>query len=138
MGVNGTGWHSYNPHTVDSDMALVLLHPSQPSLRVPHLQVIIRELHYVTVGVTLSVCALCCRYVNLPAGSMGIYDPTEIRNRGLLSRFQKEAFVKIAYHLITFFIALYGLVLTCSCVCAKFTAVFSCTVLLWLYSSDRQ
>ena len=50
----------------------------------------------------------CCRYVKLPPGSMGVYDPTEIRNRGLLARFQKEAFVKIAFHLITFFVALYG------------------------------
>ena len=48
------------------------------------------------------------RYVTLPAGSMGVYDPTEIRNRGRLAYFQKESFIKIAYHLVTFFISLYG------------------------------
>ena len=48
------------------------------------------------------------RYVTLSAGSIGIYDPTEIRNRGALSRFQKETFIKIGVHLVTFFISLYG------------------------------
>lgn len=38
---------------------------------------------------------------------MGIYDPTEIRNRGTLSKFQKEAFIKFGYHLVIFFITLY-------------------------------
>jgi len=46
--------------------------------------------------------------VTLRAGSMGVFDPTEIRNRGLLTYFQKEAFVKIGYHLVVFFISLYG------------------------------
>ena len=48
------------------------------------------------------------RYVTLPAGSIGVYDPTEIRNRGALGRFQKETFVKIGVHLVVFFISLYG------------------------------
>lgn len=48
------------------------------------------------------------RYVTLPAGSIGVYDPTEIRNRGALGRFQKEAFIKIGVHLVGFFISLYG------------------------------
>lgn len=50
------------------------------------------------------------RYVTLPVGSMGVYDPTEIRNRGMLTKFQKESFIKIAYHLVTFFISLYGFI----------------------------
>ena len=50
----------------------------------------------------------CFRYITLPPGSLGIYDPTEIRNRGMLARFQKEALVKIGYHVIVFFISLYG------------------------------
>lgn len=49
-----------------------------------------------------------CRFVTLPSGSMGVYDPTEIRNRGLLLCFQKEAFIKTGYHLVTFFVSLYG------------------------------
>ena len=60
------------------------------------------------------VCVLCvCRYVTIPPGSMGLYDPTEIRNRGMLLRFQKEAFVKVGYHLLIFFILLYWSVKLC-------------------------
>ncbi|XP_064403486.1 protein cornichon homolog 4-like [Halichondria panicea] len=51
---------------------------------------------------------LAHRYVTLRPGSMGVYDPTEIRNRGMLARFQKEALFKIGYHVVVFVISLYG------------------------------
>jgi hypothetical protein len=51
------------------------------------------------------------RYMTLPAWSMGVYHPTEIRNRGTLLRFQKGAFVKVGYHLVEFFILLYCFVM---------------------------
>ena len=38
---------------------------------------------------------------------IGIYDPAIIRNGNQLVDFQKEAFIKIGYHLIIFFICLY-------------------------------
>ena len=47
------------------------------------------------------------RYVMLTPGSLGVYDPTEIRNRGMLTNFTREAFIKIGYHLVMFFISLY-------------------------------
>ena len=58
----------------------------------------------------LHVCVsenIVSRYMTLPPGSMGMYDPTEIRNRGMLLRFQKEAFIKVGYHLVVFFVLLY-------------------------------
>jgi len=50
---------------------------------------------------------LFCRYVGLPAGSIGVYDPTEIHNRGLLKSHMKEAMAKLAYHILFFFVYLY-------------------------------
>lgn len=47
------------------------------------------------------------RYVLLAPGSLGVYDATEIRNRGMLTNFTREAFIKIGYHLVMFFISLY-------------------------------
>eukprot|EP00731_Ephydatia_muelleri_P027693 Em0019g566a len=64
--------------------------------------------HWVLFIVTFPAAVyLLRRYLTLSGGSMGIYDPTEIRNRGTLSKFQKEAFIKFGYHLVIFFITLY-------------------------------
>ena len=52
------------------------------------------------------------RYVRLPPDSMGMYDPTEIRNRGKLQHATKETFIKLGYHLVMFFIYLYFLLYT--------------------------
>lgn len=65
------------------------------------------NMHGIQMRLIYSVTSCGCRYMTLPPGSMGMYDPTEIRNRGMLLRFQKEAFVKIGYHLVVFFILLY-------------------------------
>lgn len=40
-------------------------------------------------------------------GNMGVFDPTEIHNRGLLKSHMKEAMIKLGYHLLCFFIYLY-------------------------------
>uniref|UniRef100_M3ZQE8 Cornichon family member 4 n=1 Tax=Xiphophorus maculatus TaxID=8083 RepID=M3ZQE8_XIPMA len=47
------------------------------------------------------------RYVKIPMGNMGVFDPTEIHNRGLLKSYMKEAMIKLGYHLLCFFIYLY-------------------------------
>ncbi|XP_078452268.1 protein cornichon homolog 4 isoform X1 [Lampetra planeri] len=47
------------------------------------------------------------RYLNIPSGNMGLYDPTEIHNRGQLKSSMKEAMVKLGYQLVSFFIYLY-------------------------------
>jgi len=43
----------------------------------------------------------------MSAGSIGIYDPTEIHNRGLLKRHMKEAMLKLGCHIVNFFLFLY-------------------------------
>ncbi|XP_065919612.1 protein cornichon homolog 4-like [Dysidea avara] len=55
-------------------------------------------------------CFLIHRYATLPPGSIGIYDPTEIRNRGAISKFQTENFIKIGYSIISFLVFLYWLI----------------------------
>ena len=49
----------------------------------------------------------CCRFLAKSAGSIGVYDPTEIHNRGLLKRNMKEAMLKLGCHSVNFFIFLY-------------------------------
>lgn len=47
------------------------------------------------------------RYMKVPMGNMGVFDPTEIHNRGQLKSHMKEAMIKLGYHLLCFFIYLY-------------------------------
>uniref|UniRef100_A0A7N8XMS0 Cornichon family AMPA receptor auxiliary protein 4 n=1 Tax=Mastacembelus armatus TaxID=205130 RepID=A0A7N8XMS0_9TELE len=47
------------------------------------------------------------RYVKVPMGNTGVFDPTEIHNRGQLKSHMKEAMIKLGYHLLCFFIYLY-------------------------------
>ncbi|XP_059422956.1 protein cornichon homolog 4-like isoform X1 [Carassius carassius] len=51
------------------------------------------------------------RYVKVPVGNMGVYDPTEIHNRGQLKSHMKEAMIKLGFHLLCFFIYLYSMIL---------------------------
>lgn len=47
----------------------------------------------------------------VPSGNMGVFDPTEIHNRGQLKSHMKEAMIKLGFHLLCFFMYLYRLVL---------------------------
>lgn len=40
-------------------------------------------------------------------GNMGVYDPTEIHNRGQLSKHLRDCMIYLGYYLIFFFIYLY-------------------------------
>ncbi|KAK2903467.1 hypothetical protein QQF64_009436 [Cirrhinus molitorella] len=51
------------------------------------------------------------RYVKVPMGNMGVYDPTEIHNRGQLKSHMKESMIKLGFHLLCFFIYLYSMIL---------------------------
>lgn len=46
-------------------------------------------------------------YFSVPSGNMGVYDPTEIHNRGQLRRHTRDCMIYIGYYLIFFFIYLY-------------------------------
>ena len=43
----------------------------------------------------------------VPSGNMGVFDPTEIHNRGQLKSHMKEAMIKLDFHLLCFFMYLY-------------------------------
>ena len=49
-------------------------------------------------------------YIMVPSGNMGVFDPTEIHNRGQLKSRTKEAMIKLGFHLLCFFMYLYRLV----------------------------
>lgn len=45
--------------------------------------------------------------VNIPKGNLGVFDPTEIHNRGQLKRHMRDCMIYLGYYLIFFFIYLY-------------------------------
>nr|XP_020470476.1 protein cornichon homolog 4 isoform X2 [Monopterus albus] len=51
------------------------------------------------------------RHIKVPMGNTGVFDPTEIHNRGQLKSHMKEAMIKLGYHLLCFFIYLYSMIL---------------------------
>ncbi|XP_019405085.1 PREDICTED: protein cornichon homolog 4 isoform X2 [Crocodylus porosus] len=51
------------------------------------------------------------RYIMVPSGNMGVFDPTEIHNRGQLKSHMKEAMIKLGFHLLCFFMYLYSMIL---------------------------
>lgn len=50
---------------------------------------------------------LIYEYSGVPSGNMGVYDPTEIHNRGQLKRHTRDCMIYLGYYLIFFFIYLY-------------------------------
>lgn len=49
------------------------------------------------------------RYMNRPImSSFGLYDPTNIMNADVLSKCQREGWIKLAFYLLSFFFYLYG------------------------------
>lgn len=44
---------------------------------------------------------------SVPAGNMGIYDPTEIHNRGMIKKHLRDCMIYLGYFLIMFFVYLY-------------------------------
>lgn len=49
----------------------------------------------------------CYELYTLPPGNMGIYDPTEIHNRGMVRKHLRDGILYCAFFLIFFFIYLY-------------------------------
>uniref|UniRef100_A0A3P9DHR4 Cornichon family member 4 n=1 Tax=Maylandia zebra TaxID=106582 RepID=A0A3P9DHR4_9CICH len=70
------------------------------------------SMHWFILLLNLPVAAWnIYRYLKVPMGNMGVFDPTEIHNRGLLKSHMKEAMIKLGYHLLCFFIYLYSMIL---------------------------
>ncbi|XP_047913668.2 protein cornichon homolog 4 isoform X1 [Anser cygnoides] len=51
------------------------------------------------------------RFIMVPSGNMGVFDPTEIHNQGQLKSHMKEAMIKLGFHLLCFFMYLYSMIL---------------------------
>lgn len=57
----------------------------------------------------MDLCFPLSRYVNRPVMSKpGLYDPTSIMNADVLSKCQREGWIKLAVYLLSFFYYLYG------------------------------
>ncbi|XP_011300464.1 protein cornichon homolog 4 [Fopius arisanus] len=54
---------------------------------------------------------LCGEYLTVPQGNMGVFDPTEIHNRGQLKKHTRDCLIYLGYYLIFFFIYLYCLII---------------------------
>lgn len=50
---------------------------------------------------------LAYEIIRVPSGNLGIYDPTEIHNRGQLQKHMKDCMIYLGYYLIFFFVYLY-------------------------------
>ncbi|XP_049763410.1 protein cornichon homolog 4 [Schistocerca cancellata] len=51
-------------------------------------------------------------YMKVPTGNTGVYDPTEIHNRGQLKRHMWHCMIYLCYFLVAFFIYLYCLIIS--------------------------
>lgn len=55
---------------------------------------------------------LVYEYVSVPKGNMGVYDPTEIHNRGQLKKHMRDCMIFLGYYLVFFFVYLYCLIIS--------------------------
>ncbi|XP_046663736.1 protein cornichon homolog 4 [Homalodisca vitripennis] len=51
-------------------------------------------------------------YAMVPSGNTGVYDPTEIHNRGQLKKHMRDCMISLGWYLVTFFIYLYCMIIS--------------------------
>ncbi|KAG7213898.1 hypothetical protein KM043_003101 [Ampulex compressa] len=68
------------------------------------------QLMLTLVNVPMTVW-LFYEFRGVPHGNMGVYDPTEIHNRGQLKRHIRECMIYLGYYLLFFFIYLYCMII---------------------------
>lgn len=51
------------------------------------------------------------KYYSIPSGNLGLYDATEIHNQGNLRRHMRDSLIRLAFHLVFFFIYLYCMII---------------------------
>ncbi|KAK9875552.1 hypothetical protein WA026_009360 [Henosepilachna vigintioctopunctata] len=68
--------------------------------------------HWILVLLNLPM-ALWCAYeiIRVPSGNLGVFDPTEIHNRGQLKTHMRDCMVHLGYYLTFFFLYLYCLII---------------------------
>ncbi|OXA58757.1 Protein cornichon 4 [Folsomia candida] len=50
--------------------------------------------------------------LKIPSGNLGLYDPMEIHNRGQLKNHMRDVLIKMAFHLVAFFVYLYCMIVS--------------------------
>lgn len=66
---------------------------------------------YLVLGNLPMVLWMAYEFFTVPKGNTGVYDPTEIHNRGQLKKHMRDCMVYLAWYLISFFIYLYCMII---------------------------
>ncbi|KAG5883403.1 hypothetical protein JTB14_031292 [Gonioctena quinquepunctata] len=67
--------------------------------------------HWILAVLNVPILAwMAYEMFTVPRGNMGIYDPTEIHNRGQLKRHMRDCMIYLGYYLVFFFAYLYCLI----------------------------
>ncbi|XP_046388615.1 protein cornichon homolog 4 [Ischnura elegans] len=67
---------------------------------------------YLTIFNVPVIGWLIYEYCTVPSGNYGVFDPTEIHNRGQLKRHMRDCVIYLGYYLIFFFIYLYCMIIS--------------------------
>ncbi|XP_045478629.1 protein cornichon homolog 4 [Harmonia axyridis] len=69
--------------------------------------------HWLLVMINFPM-ALWCGYeiLSIPSGNLGVFDPTEIHNRGQLKNHMRDCMIHLGYYLLFFFLYLYCLIIS--------------------------
>ncbi|KAJ8976229.1 hypothetical protein NQ317_009726 [Molorchus minor] len=69
--------------------------------------------HWILMLINLPMAAwMAFEIVTIPSGNLGVYDPTEIHNRGQLKRHMRDCMLYLGYYLIFFFTYLYCMIVS--------------------------
>ncbi|GLG93174.1 Protein cornichon [Gryllus bimaculatus] len=69
--------------------------------------------HWILVLVNLPMTLwLAYEHFTVPTGNTGVYDPTEIHNRGQLKKHMRDCMIYLGYYLIFFVVYLYCLIIS--------------------------
>ncbi|GFR31916.1 protein cornichon homolog 4 [Trichonephila clavipes] len=71
------------------------------------------ESHWVLFFINLPMtCWQVYKKFTVPSGNFGIYDPTEIHNRGNLKQHMRDSMIRLAFYLLFFFVYLYCMIIS--------------------------
>ncbi|KFM57989.1 Protein cornichon-like protein, partial [Stegodyphus mimosarum] len=71
------------------------------------------EWHWILFLINLPMtCWQVYKKLMVPSGNFGIYDPTEIHNRGNLKQHMRDSMIRLAFYLIFFFVYLYCMIIS--------------------------
>jgi len=69
--------------------------------------------HWILFSINVPLMAwMIHKYYSIPKGNLGLYDATEIHNRGKLKLHMRDSLIRLAFHLVHFFIYLYCMIIS--------------------------